>query len=333
VARGIDPDLVGSWPSRATLHRWMTGGVKRLPYPDHCRILEGMFQGWTVDRLLQSLPQDHEGSASSEINVSQLMDTVRESLATPASSAASWLTPARPSRSGDQDMPQALSDHITSDSGDPAPALGRKLIALQHKLRLSDSDTRQLARLAGHVVDLSLAIAIAIEPSGNAVVTYEHEILNLTSAPLRRIPREVWFKHATGSHLKITPITMDSRRLMLQRTHDATHIAKFACQFAPAIDPGELAHFGYSCLGGRFVDEFYWRQDVLRHTRHLTIAARHRQATLLTCSAVEQLPDGSEAFATESILWDHEGEDVSISVTRDYLEPGQALTLRWEIEQ
>jgi hypothetical protein len=43
---------------------------------------------------------------------------------------------------------------------------------------------------------------------------------------------------------------------MLQRTHDATHIAKFACQFAPAVEPGELAHFGYSCLGGRFVDAF-----------------------------------------------------------------------------
>jgi hypothetical protein len=55
LARELDPALVGKWPSRATLHRWMTGEVKRIPYPDHCRILEGMFRGWTVEQLLQSV--------------------------------------------------------------------------------------------------------------------------------------------------------------------------------------------------------------------------------------------------------------------------------------
>jgi hypothetical protein len=32
LAKRLDPALVNTWPSRATLHRWMTGGVKRLPY-------------------------------------------------------------------------------------------------------------------------------------------------------------------------------------------------------------------------------------------------------------------------------------------------------------
>jgi hypothetical protein len=53
---------------------------------------------------------------------------------------------------------------------------------------------------------------------------------------------------------------------------------------------------------------------------------------LLGCSAIEQLQDGSETFATDEIFWDQEGPDVTITVTRDYLGAGQALTLRWETD-
>jgi hypothetical protein len=41
VAKAVDPTLVGTWPSRAQLHRWLSGDLKGMPYPDHCRILEG----------------------------------------------------------------------------------------------------------------------------------------------------------------------------------------------------------------------------------------------------------------------------------------------------
>jgi uncharacterized protein DUF5919 len=51
VARTVDPNLVGSWPSRAQQHRWLSGSMAGLPYPDHCRILEKMFPGWTADQL------------------------------------------------------------------------------------------------------------------------------------------------------------------------------------------------------------------------------------------------------------------------------------------
>jgi predicted kinase len=53
VALTIDPMLQGSWPSRAQLHRWMAGEIKRLPYADHCSILEGMFPAWTVAQLFE----------------------------------------------------------------------------------------------------------------------------------------------------------------------------------------------------------------------------------------------------------------------------------------
>jgi hypothetical protein len=51
AARRIDPDLEGSYPSRAQLHRWLTGAVRSLPYADHCRVLEEMFPGWTAEQL------------------------------------------------------------------------------------------------------------------------------------------------------------------------------------------------------------------------------------------------------------------------------------------
>ncbi|MGH3280860.1 MAG: hypothetical protein ACRDNW_17235, partial [Trebonia sp.] len=51
AARRIDPGLAGRYPSRAQLHRWLTGAVRGLPYADHCRVLEEMFPGWTAEQL------------------------------------------------------------------------------------------------------------------------------------------------------------------------------------------------------------------------------------------------------------------------------------------
>ncbi len=53
AARRIDTDLAGRYPSRAQLHRWLTGAVRGLPYADHCRVLEEMFPGWTAEQLFQ----------------------------------------------------------------------------------------------------------------------------------------------------------------------------------------------------------------------------------------------------------------------------------------
>jgi hypothetical protein len=240
VAKSLDPSLVGTWPSRATLHRWMTGDVKRIPYPDHCRILEGMFQGFTVHQLLQPCSQDGEAGLPSEAEMVQLMDKVRHGLAAPPATATTWAV--APRRPGIQDgatltMPPPLSARIASESGDVAPDLGRSLIGLQKKLRLSDDDTRHLALLAGQVVDLSLAVAIAIEPNGDAVVTYTHEIVNLSLTPLRRIPRQIWFEHTKEPRLRITPIAIDGRRFMVQRTHDTAQLSKFAASSARPSSP------------------------------------------------------------------------------------------------
>ncbi|WP_063062213.1 hypothetical protein [Nocardia sienata] len=53
IAATIDPDLVGSAPRRSQFHRWLSGDVKGLPYPHHCRILEKMLPGHTATELFQ----------------------------------------------------------------------------------------------------------------------------------------------------------------------------------------------------------------------------------------------------------------------------------------
>lgn len=329
VSHKIDPSLVGSGPSRATLHRWMTGTLRSQPYPDHCRVLEAMFPGWTAERLLQGCD---DPAAGDHHDVAGLLDAVRAGLSQSEPGPGDWGREST-SATGVDLMPPSLSARIAQQPEDLAPDLGRRLLAVQRRLRLSDDELRRLAGLAGHPVDLVLGVDIAIEATGDAVVTYSHEILNLGPMPLRRIARELWFEHPSGPKLKITPIFVDGRRFLIQRTHDTEQLAKFACQFSPAVEPGGIAKFGYSCLGGRFLEDFYWRQDIHRPTRHATISIRQRHAALVRCSAVEDHPDGSETFATDDILWDHEGPDVTMTLTRDYLVAGQALTLRWEIDR
>lgn len=51
AAKKVDPSLQGGYPSRAQLHRWLTGELKGLPYSDHCRVLEAMFPGQSAHEL------------------------------------------------------------------------------------------------------------------------------------------------------------------------------------------------------------------------------------------------------------------------------------------
>jgi len=53
VAKRVEPDLVGSWPSKAQFYRWLSGNLKGLPYAHHCRVLEAMFPEWTAEQLFQ----------------------------------------------------------------------------------------------------------------------------------------------------------------------------------------------------------------------------------------------------------------------------------------
>ena len=58
AARLVDPNLVGTWPSRAQLHRWLSGSLKGLPYPDHCRVLEQLFPNYSAQVLFGPCPDE-----------------------------------------------------------------------------------------------------------------------------------------------------------------------------------------------------------------------------------------------------------------------------------
>ncbi|OLB76929.1 MAG: hypothetical protein AUI14_17530 [Actinobacteria bacterium 13_2_20CM_2_71_6] len=63
VARSVDPELVGSWPSRAQFQRWLSGDLKGLPYPHHCRVLERMFPGLSAAELFTVVPLERSSGS------------------------------------------------------------------------------------------------------------------------------------------------------------------------------------------------------------------------------------------------------------------------------
>lgn len=58
AALSVDPRLRGTAPSRAQLHRWLSGELQGLPYGDHCRVLEEMFPEWSARQLFESVSAD-----------------------------------------------------------------------------------------------------------------------------------------------------------------------------------------------------------------------------------------------------------------------------------
>jgi hypothetical protein len=59
AAAQLAPELRHTAPSRAQYFRWLTGQLKGgTPYPDACRVLEGMLPPWTADDLFSPPPAD-----------------------------------------------------------------------------------------------------------------------------------------------------------------------------------------------------------------------------------------------------------------------------------
>ena len=329
VAQTIDPELVGTYPSRAQFHRWLSGELKGLPHPHHCRVLEKMCPGYSAVQLFEPDQSDEPGPDGGQVvDEGGLFEVIEDRIDRPAAGAVEW----GPEKSADAGRSYAgLSATEATDVSESTQRLGQRLLKLKKVQRLSDREISQFAHLAGYIIDLDMRIDIEIGGDGAATVTYRYELLNMTDRPLTRLSRELWFEHTRGE-LDIRPLRESTRRLAIQRKHDTPNLSKFACQLSPAIQPGESAVIGYVCEGGRFEDALYWRQGINRYTRHFTLNLRHGDAgDLISCSAVEEHADGLEVSATEELIWDHEGDDVIITVTRDYLRPGQSVTLRWTV--
>ncbi|MFC7483074.1 helix-turn-helix transcriptional regulator [Luedemannella flava] len=211
-----------------------------------------------------------------------------------------------------------------------AREFGDKLALIMKVTDVALDEARSIARSADNVIELDLDLSIDIGGDGRASLVYRHTVVNIGARPVTRLAREVWFKHAEPP-IMIEPVTVGDTRMVIKRLHDTPTLVKFACQLSPALQPGAPATVQYTVTGGRFVDEFYWRQATPRYVRRLTILVRHKGAgRLRDCTAVEEHPDGSENSAAEQLRWDYEGSDLVVTLTRDHLRPNQAVTLRWE---
>lgn len=325
AARKIDTSYVGSYPSRAQLHRWQSGDLKKTPHPQHCEVLEGMFPGVRVADMF--LPSERGGKDAGQ---DVPLDVAVEEALTGEGPAPTWSQRASVAREA---VAPGLPLAVEGGSGeDRTASLSRSLQVLGRRMRLGDAEIAQLASLAGHLVDLEMECSIDIAPDGSSAVTYRFVLLNLTGAPVKRLLREQWFENTDG--IRIEPRESSDRKVSIQRRHDIGNMVKFACALSPPIEPGEVGVVSYTSHGGSFLHDHYWQQWTPRHTRHFTLAIRHSGVeTLRECTAVEDQPDGSQVSALDDLFCAEEDGAALITVTRDYLQPGQSVTVRWVVSR
>lgn len=61
TAAGLSRGLARTPPSRAQYYRWLSGHLSGgVPYPDACRVLEGMFPPWTANELFAPCQPDQQ---------------------------------------------------------------------------------------------------------------------------------------------------------------------------------------------------------------------------------------------------------------------------------
>ena len=337
AAKTVDPSLVGSYPSRAQLHRWLAGDLKRLPYPHHCQVLEAMFPEYTAARMFEPISErrgDGLGGQNSD-TVADLLASIEAGLGSPTPPNTAWTSDALPrERRGlatAPSFPLNLGQLGGGEAGDPASHIARSVLMLGKRMRLAEAEVAELAALAGNLIDLEMECSIEIDADGWSSVTYRFEVLNLTNRPVKRMVRDQWFETTRGS-LQIEPSDSSDRSVSIQRMHDTANMTKFACQFSPAIEPGEVGVIGYTTRGGQFNHDHYWRQMTTRPVRQFTLSIRHQGvAMLLGCTAIEEQLDGSQVSVIEDLVCTDLDGDALMTITRDYLQPGQAVTLRWEV--
>ncbi|MEU6558585.1 hypothetical protein [Nocardia nova] len=298
-----------------------------------------MFPGWTAEQLFaptETVADRLKMHARNSFGRGELVDSVTAALKSRDISVTGWGPAQTPARHGSSiQLHSAEIDFDSTDLPEDAKRIGRKLAALAQVLRLSQAEAAQLAGLVGNVVELELRIELHIDGDGNSRLVHTHDVFNMSSEPLTRVARQLWFEHAVSSGLRIDPLRRDHRQISIDRTHNAgPTMAKFSCQISPSVQPGESGVISYVCTGGKFVDSLYWRQDILRYTRRLTVVMRQAGGyRLVTCSGEQVRPNGLVVGATEDLLWDYDGDDIVVALTRDYLRPNESVTLRWEIDR
>jgi len=97
---------------------------------------------------------------------------------------------------------------------------------------------QRMASQAGAAIELNVRLVFDIGADGWVRLTGRHELVNLSSAPIARLSRELWFEHTDGP-LRIQPVSEGPHRVAIQHIHDTANLTKFACLISPTIRPGE----------------------------------------------------------------------------------------------
>jgi hypothetical protein len=96
VALKIAPELCNTAPSKAQYYRWLSGQLKGgVPYPDACRVLEGMFSPWKVSELFALSTPEQQQLIDPAIERSPLVEQLLTSVPHSFSANAlhgTWLT-------------------------------------------------------------------------------------------------------------------------------------------------------------------------------------------------------------------------------------------------
>lgn len=330
AAHSIDPKLASSCPGRAQLHRWQNGELKSLPHPNSCQVLEAMFPGVTVKEMFEPI-----SIAASTLGATDVGALVAAGLDAPAAQLGGWrsdqLTPG-----GTRSAPfvPVQADKLTAqDPGGFTKKIAKAVLLHGKRLRFTDAEMTELAKLAGHLVDLEMDCTIEIDSAGESTITYRFHMINLTDKPIKRMTREQWFENTAG-RLCIEPHPSSDRQVRIQRVHDTANMSKFDCVFTPAVEPAEVATIAYTTRGGQFLHDHYWRQSAPRYTRRLTLTVKHHAVEmLLNCTAIVDDHDGAQHSAIDDLVCLCEDGDATMTLTRDYLQPNDAVTIRWEVSR
>ncbi|WP_436772859.1 hypothetical protein [Yinghuangia sp. YIM S09857] len=208
-----------------------------------------------------------------------------------------------------------------------------------HDTALADAFDVGFGETAEKVVELSTEVGLDIAVGGHARVLYRHVLLNLGERPMARFARQLWFEQTSG-RISLVPVpphaagTVPTHSVTIRRVHETETFLKFACLITPPLAPRESLVVQYLCTGGLFVDEHYWRQDIVRPTKQLQLTVRQLGvAKLRGCDLLEEQADGREAPSSSGVAWTHrEDGTVLITCCRSDLHAPRALTLRWDVE-
>lgn len=186
--------------------------------------------------------------------------------------------------------------------------------------------------LSGAVVETAREVDIDIDAEGRAVVGVRLAVRNLSERPLTRLHHEVWFERTAGRvDVRLLGGPGAAGRMRVEGLYGAGPLAKFTVRFLSPVAPGDSARMAYACVGGVFADRFYWRQTVSRPIERLSLRVRQRGVRrILGWSAVEEHRGGAEtAVPVEA---SRANERMELRLNRHDLVPGQAVVLRWRID-